>query len=117
MNIKEQTKFIVFKADIVCWKCKNKIEVYCLGTKNGYLKNVSKISKNALAEMENILEVYFEDESFGIGSFYMNHCKECGSKQGEFYLHLEPDGPFFIDKSARIHKTLTVDPQIETAYF
>lgn len=26
---------------------------------------------------------------------YMNHCDHCGAKQGDFYLHNEPDGPFF----------------------
>ena len=26
---------------------------------------------------------------------WMNHCEHCGAKQGDHYLHSEPDGPFF----------------------
>jgi len=29
--------------------------------------------------------------------YFGNHCSNCGVLQGDFFLHSEPDSPFFID--------------------
>lgn len=31
--------------------------------------------------------------------YYMNHCEKCGAKQGDYYIHMEPDGNFFFFQS------------------
>lgn len=37
---------------------------------------------------------YFDSSKQSSGSYYMNHCKNCNSKLGDFYMHSEPGGAF-----------------------
>ena len=37
---------------------------------------------------------YFDFSKQSSGSYYMNHCKNCKSKLGDFYMHSEPEGAF-----------------------
>jgi hypothetical protein len=37
---------------------------------------------------------YFDFSKKSSSGYYMNHCKNCGSKLGDFYMHSEPGGAF-----------------------
>ena len=42
------------------------------------------------------------------GNYYMNHCKCCGEKQGDHFVHSTPGGAFFPDNTHH-HSVIKVD--------
>ncbi len=42
------------------------------------------------------------------GTYYMNHCKHCGAKQGDHFVHSTPGGAFFPDGTNH-HDEVKVD--------
>ena len=56
---------------------------------------VSFVNKECLAILNRFSSRYYYDFSKqSSSSYYMNHCKNCNSKLGDFYMHSEPDGAF-----------------------
>jgi hypothetical protein len=56
---------------------------------------VSFINKKAVESIQKISNHYYIDFSKQTGeSYYMNHCKNCSSKLGDYYMHSEPGGAF-----------------------
>ena len=50
---------------------------------------------------------YRVDFSFTAGSEYvLNHCAKCGAKQGDHFMHSEPDGPFFGEDTGGLEARL-----------
>ena len=42
------------------------------------------------------------------GNYYMNHCKCCGEKQGDHFVHSKPGGAFFPDNTHH-HSVVKID--------
>lgn len=108
--------FSIWQASYDCWKCHKATKVYAIGITNsnqlenseqlsndGFLTNISHFSKEVLEKLIPISKTYFLDKS-GMADeiYYINHCEHCGAKQGDFFLHMEPDGPFWGDGEGMI---------------
>lgn len=89
--------FSIWQADYDCWKCKKSTKVYALGDDtDNLLMNVASMSDKVKDAVGAISEFYFPDESgMAEGIYFMNHCEHCAAKQGDWFLHIEPDGPFW----------------------
>lgn len=97
----------VVTAKTECWKCKKETAVSCLtaadfeeeGILVGHsvrLTNVAVIDKTILVPFQQINARIQRVHSGTAGmDYYANHCEHCGALQGDYYLHMEPDGPFF----------------------
>ena len=60
------------------------------------LMDVESMSANLGATARGVVPTFRPDSSKTIGTgYWMNHCQHCGAKMGDFFLHMEPDGPFF----------------------
>lgn len=95
-----------------CFKCKHSTKVVSFAT-NYYVMtdDESKVLNrdiNFVNDVDNIpmnLQKYLNTNyNFYKGYsrttntyYYGNHCTNCGVLQGNFFLHCEPDSPFFID--------------------
>ena len=102
------------KAVITCWKCKNPTEVFAIiaADQEGFDDGVSTGREEAEAfiygiaedEMPDTLVQALADLAPNYKPIYSNTmackewangCEHCGSLQGTFFQHMEPDGPFF----------------------
>lgn len=108
------TNPILLNGVSTCYKCKKNINVFAFACKP-YLHNsqyelpILSYVSNIETPLENIInstrikKYFFKDYSNTTDSIYhMNHCQYCGAKRGEFYLHEEPSGPFFIQNEMKI---------------
>lgn len=60
------------------------------------ISNLQHIPRAVIEQLLIYTEDYRPDHSKQAGQVYwMNHCDQCGMKQGDFLLHSEPGGPFF----------------------
>ena len=89
-----------------CWKCKEITPVYALAAhgvnseKNTLdifltffnLRIVQPQIKKIL--LKNAPSYYLDYSRQANSKYYLNHC-QCGAKQGDFFMHSEPNGPFF----------------------
>jgi hypothetical protein len=93
-------------APTTCWKCGGAIEVatiYCkAGTVDGESLSAFRVSsvtsvEPALARELNRSPFFRLAYSRTAGEeYWANHCGHCDALQGDFFLHSEPDGPFFV---------------------
>ncbi len=62
--------------------------------------NLTYVNEELKVEIEKYAKNYKPTYSKQAGSvYYKNHCQQCGSKTGDFYMHSEPEGAFCpIDK-------------------
>lgn len=96
----------------ICFKCKRDTMVISFAAENYVLLDEeSKIYNgdiNFISDSENIpfeLQKYLNDNykyykgysKTTRSNYFGNHCNNCGVLQGNFFLHCEPDSPFFID--------------------
>jgi hypothetical protein len=110
--------FSLVSAKSACWKCAQEINVYAvlLSTESEaseedglsargavLLSGLSLASDGAAAAIgKSTRDQYRQDHSWMAGTnYYMNHCAACGAKQGDFFLHTEPDGPFFLQSEGQ----------------
>jgi hypothetical protein len=85
-------------AAMACWSCQAAITVVCIAQfdADGDLCAVTGV--RALDQtLQAALQAYPQYRRCHYrGSWvYLNRCPACEAIQGDFYLHLEPDGPFF----------------------
>ncbi|KTD34695.1 DNA primase TraC [Legionella moravica] len=119
-NIRSVGFFIVESLES-CWKCKQGTPVFAfLLPENHQTKeyededdeendnmiwidrNYKSIVSFASFMNEKCIEIihrftscyYFDFSKQSSESYYMNHCKNCNSKLGDFFMHSEPDGAF-----------------------
>lgn len=95
-----------------CWSCKTATPVFCLcargvededneGCDDFAWLFVSLFNfKHCGDDLQQIIDQhaigYTKDSSKQAGArYYMNHCKHCGAKLGDFFMHEEPGGAFF----------------------
>lgn len=104
---------MLLEATSTCWKCRRRSPVFCLACRDvreagddrlGDLADDGLVLISDLAALDGRIQqhlhelasAYRPDWSGTKGSrCWMNHCRDCSAKMGDFYLHCEPDGPFF----------------------
>jgi hypothetical protein len=60
------------------------------------LSNVVRVSDDIAAFLHLELPTFRIDASNTLHTeYWMNHCQHCGAKQGDYFLHTRPEGPFF----------------------
>jgi len=92
-----------------CWKCKRETPVHTFFITKyeindekweeqvipTFISNIVKINKEALNTIQVYNNGYFQDfTKTSQTKYYMNHCKYCKAKQGDFNLHNEPNIAF-----------------------
>ncbi len=100
----------LLSSTIECYSCDEVTIVHCIaasgvseedepeevGVRLRLLSNVEQIDNAILPKLGEMAPAYHTNRSMTQGRrVWMNHCVHCGAKQGDFYLHSEPDGPFF----------------------
>jgi hypothetical protein len=102
-----------------CWKCHQSTHVFALIAPHGSSATDDDYSSEDCAQVEDVhvdvaltgieqvsdalrsclataAPLFYSDQSRTLGdTYWMNHCEKCGFSQGDHYLHMEPDGPFF----------------------
>lgn len=98
-----------------CWKCSQDTQVFCLAHKDSDSGVITLISSllDVSEELSSALKekaptYHFDYTRWSENHYYVNHC-ECGAKLGDFFLHNEPDGPFFIMSEADINQITMSD--------
>lgn len=72
--------------DRIIWKTENYKSIVSF---------VSFVNKKSIEIIQKFSSHYYFDFSKqSSGSYYMNHCNNCNSKLGDFYMHSEPSGAF-----------------------
>ena len=131
----------VVEAERKCFRCGQNTPVISLAadyyvlfgeffSDEGYVISKSNTEINLIEGIEfvpDVLAGYLKERfNFYVGfskqnkkyKYYANHCKHCGVIHGDFYLHSQPDSPFFIwskedAQKIRVHKiTLPYDIEI-----
>lgn len=99
--------------DHTCFKCNRQTPVVSLAS-DSYIRIDGDYSERCEGEVNFISDVdglpqqlqeylnntyqFFKGYSKTTKSYYYgNHCNNCGVLQGDWFLHDEPDSPFFID--------------------
>jgi len=96
-----------------CFSCHKTIPVVALATDyyifidgnnaeiiNGDISFISSIEQlpNGLSNYLKDTHNFFRDYSKTVRGYYIaNHCSNCRRLQGDWFLHNEPDGPFFMN--------------------
>jgi hypothetical protein len=117
-------QFFIASSEQSCWKCGDRSPVYCLAMPEGYLsmeiqsdpdgEDDDAIVESVLAESgtfisnlslvngsvqrllkERCPSYHLDFSQTTERRYFMNHCRHCGAKIGDFYMHDEPDGAFF----------------------
>ncbi|MDN2677946.1 DUF5710 domain-containing protein [Janthinobacterium sp. SUN033] len=116
VNIRSQ-RYGIAQTETVCWKCDELTRVYGFvlppghqtveqdedGVDEWYEHDssamalyVTDLPPTVIARLKPITRHYYVDFSKTTNSSYwMNHCENCGMKQGDFAIYCEPGGAFF----------------------
>jgi hypothetical protein len=105
------TQATVVCASASCWKCHSNVEVICIYCDTATLADESdepdepltRLTLSYLTAMNPALAVQLERwpffrkgfSSVTYGSYFANHCPQCGELQDDLFLHSEPDQPFY----------------------
>jgi hypothetical protein len=108
----------LIQATAVCWKCRGRSPVFCLAcrdvressdTRASYqhddelllISDLISVDRQIQQHLRAVASDYRPDWSNTKGHrCWMNHCRDCGAKMGDFFLHCEPDGPFCVPTEA-----------------
>ncbi len=71
-----------------CWKCKREIIVFAWPRDELHSKNEPKVKP-----YPKTIKYYYSRTINA--KYWVNTCSYCGAIQGDYYLYMEPDGPFF----------------------
>jgi hypothetical protein len=111
--------FTLWQADYDCWKCDRSTKVFAIGSDDTeeLLMNVTAISDAVKNELVAVSKVFFFDKSnMTEESYLMNHCEHCGAKLGDWFLHSEPDGPFWGDSEESLLSRHAVPLEVESLF-
>ncbi|MDO8903226.1 hypothetical protein [Hydrogenophaga sp.] len=94
-------------AETQCWNCKASTPVSSLrahavtGPEGNSVEGV-RITNAADLPADLKQAIHAVNPNFRKGfsrtaeqTYFANHCSHCGALQGDFYMYMEPDGPFF----------------------
>jgi hypothetical protein len=127
-------RYFIAQTATACWKCGRDTNVFTFILPNGHeileedeadeapenygrwvkcseptiVSYITDLLPSVSDRVKPISHTYHLDFSKTINSSYwMNHCKHCGMKQGDFELHCEPSGAFFpMSKNDALQITL-----------
>lgn len=113
-NLILKKPFYIAKSNRQCWKCKKNTEVITLATRSlcyyddennlfkheylslTFLSYIENLPQNLYNEINKQFNYYKKSYSKSTeNSYYINHCKNCNVKLGDFFLHEEPGSAFF----------------------
>ncbi|MDR6936008.1 DUF5710 domain-containing protein [Luteibacter sp. 3190] len=118
-------RYWVVSGETHCWKCHQPTTVHALAVPPGheilvsddegdrwepqeylqFLMYLTEVDDGALAELRKRCPLLGMDYSKTTGSHYwMNHCRHCRMKQGDFSLHCEPGGAFYPTDDAELRR-------------
>ena len=89
---------------IWCWRCQTKMSVVAIlaphveDTENQVclLSDIVELPKDVLSYIQKRVPTFKLKFSKTVGQkYYANTCPNCGVLSGDFFLHSEPDAPFF----------------------
>ena len=108
--------FVLAESTEHCWSCGSNTRVFAvllpdpndrsgMSTTTGdeafdyapcSLTNISSLNRQAEEYLRQISSKWYPDYSGTAGhTYWMNHCENCSSKIGDFYLHSKPAHAFF----------------------
>lgn len=123
LNLRVFPPLLILSAETICWNCKQPMKAVAAGAyaveddgeKMGdvedtsdmfVLSDVGAMPDEVLQELVRRNPNFERRHSRTAGSvYYANACPACTRITGDFYLHMEPGGPFFpttVDEAAAI---------------
>lgn len=118
-----------------CFKCKKNTKVISLAASNYVTVYIEDDVEDETSELFNgeinfITDIddfpsglkkylnetfkYYKGYSKTINGYYFgNHCNNCGTLQGDFFLYDEPDSPFWLDSNEKIKDLLIYKIKLE----
>lgn len=105
--LKVQAPVDLVMAETCCWKCKASTPVSSLRAQaatdcEGDTVEGVRITNAVELPQEWTKTIHDLNPNFrkafsptAAKSYLANHCNHCGALMGDFFLHMEPDGPFF----------------------
>lgn len=115
---------LLLEAVATCWKCRRRSPVFCLACHDVretgdarpsdphneellLISDLTAVDGRIQQHLRALAGDYCPDWSGTKGiRCWMNHCRDCGAKMGDFFLHCEPGGPFFSQDWNRIRQQL-----------
>jgi len=104
----ESTQAFVASSLCTCWRCGETIEVVTIYCADGRIDcgPFHEFSVSCITAVDEALRAQLGRWPFFRHGFnaeiqvegFMNHCPKCGESQGDFFLHRDPEGPFFAIK-------------------
>jgi hypothetical protein len=120
-------EYYIAEGNRACWKCGQSTRVFCFLLPVGHeilseegeygdeelytwqrndaptmMSYVTNLTPGVVEKLRPFGDIYRLNRSETTQSqYWMNHCENCGAKQGDFQLHSEPGGAFFpMDEEA-----------------
>lgn len=97
---KKQTNVVSFASDLYFSIDDEYFELF--DEDINFISDVEGIPEPLLDYLNDNFKFYNGYSKFAQASYLGNHCNHCGVLQGDFYLHHEPDSPFFIDSAEKV---------------
>lgn len=111
-------RWTLARAEARCWQCRALTPVYAIVMESHaevtfdaneepevysgriVISGLAAMDDDSAAKIAAAAPSFHRAESKTAGRVqWANHCASCGAMQGEFFLHSEPDGPFFSPSS------------------
>ena len=92
---------VLLRSAVRCWACRKATAVLSIGGFDEFeqlraITGVKAVSDDLDAQLKRDHPYFKLTHSKTTDTWsYANVCEHCGKLQGDFYLHNEPDGPFF----------------------
>ncbi len=131
----EDTKYSIAESSQCCNKCKKNTRVYAIllntdpfvdkidlearsewtqSDEPAIIHYVTYLPSSVINQIQRLTPKYrFDFSKTTQSSYWMNHCEHCDAKQGDFYMHCEPNGVFFpinSDDASKITLQLINEP-------
>jgi len=119
------SRYWLVSGETICWKCHRPTAVHALAVPPGheilicddggdrwetqdylqFLLYLTEVDSGALAQLRKRCPHWKLDYSKTTeSSYWMNHCRHCRMKQGDFSLHGEPGGTFYPTDEAELRR-------------
>lgn len=107
--------FFIVEGKRLCWKCRRETKVYAVGIRSEDIIDLKRPNNSVQKDTGYDLHIWSIDEDipkeiksdlskkYGCKNkysyterrtYFANTCSHCDSLQGDFFLHVEQDGPF-----------------------
>jgi len=121
------SRYWIVSGETFCWKCDQPTSVHGLALPPGHEALVSDDDEDRWERQDHLqFLIYLTDMDDGVvaelrrrcplwkmdysktteSSYWMNHCRHCCVKQGDYPLHAEPGAPFFPTNEAELQRLI-----------